>query len=413
MLNKLFIVFLFLCCLPCKSNASTLVVGKGFQYTSIQQAINAAKSGDTILVYEGIYKEHTITITKTVTLKGIGYPVLDGEKKYEIVAVKANGAVVDGFRIRHSGISTLDDIAGIKIYNCRDVAIINNILDDTFFGIYTQYGTNCIIQNNTLHTENKIQQLSGNGIHCWKCDSMQIIHNNISGHRDGIYFEFVTNSVIWRNTSENNLRYGLHFMISHNNAYFVNVFKGNGAGVAVMYTQGVKMFDNLFEDNDGDASYSLLLKEISNSYIQGNHFINNTSGIFMEGCNHLRINKNLFKNNGYALQIQANCEDDNIEQNNFINNTFDVSTNGSLVLNKFRSNYWDKYEGYDLNKDKIGDVPYRPVSMYSMLVEQNPTMMMLFRSFIVSVLDKTEKILPSLIPEALKDDSPSMKPLPL
>jgi nitrous oxidase accessory protein len=47
------------------------------------------------------------------------------------------------------------------------------------------------------------------------------------------------------------------------------------------------------------------------------------------------------------------------------------------------------------------------------MVQQNPTMMMLFRSFITSVLDKTEKILPSLIPEDLKDDAPLMKPLSL
>jgi nitrous oxidase accessory protein len=44
---------------------------------------------------------------------------------------------------------------------------------------------------------------------------------------------------------------------------------------------------------------------------------------------------------------------------NFLGNTFDVSTNGSLVLNEFNGNYWDKYDGYDLDKNKIGDVPYR------------------------------------------------------
>ena len=50
---------------------------------------------------------------------------------------------------------------------------------------------------------------------------------------------------------------------------------------------------------------------------------------------------------------------------------FDIGTNGSLVLNKFNNNYWDKYEGYDINRDGIGDVPYRPVSMYSMIVGKN------------------------------------------
>lgn len=409
---RIILSFLFALCFQ-SVYASVLHVGKGYSYSSIQKAIDASQKGDTIFVHAGLYKEHTITINKALILKGIDYPVLDGEKKFEIVAVKANHVTVEGFKIQHSGTSSLYDIAGIKIYNCKNVAIINNILDDTFFGIYSLYSNNCTIKNNTLIAYTKMQQESGNGIHCWRCDSMQIAHNNISGHRDGIYFEFVTASIIGQNTSTKNLRYGLHFMFSHNNSYVSNIFKNNGAGVAVMFTHGVKMLNNTFEDNSGDASYGLLLKEISDSYIQGNHFINNTSGIFMEGCSRIQLQKNLFEDNGRAMQIQASCESDTITQNNFIGNTFDVCTNGSLVLNKFRNNYWDKYEGYDLNKDKIGDVPYRPVSMYSMLVEQNPTMMMLFRSFIVSVLDKTEKILPSLIPEDLKDEAPLMKPLPL
>lgn len=113
------------------------------------------------------------------------------------------------------------------------------------------------------------------------------------------------------------------------------------------------------------------------------------------------------------MKIQASCMEVNVFRNNFLSNTFDVGTNGSLVLNKFNNNYWDKYEGYDLDKDKLGDVPYRPVSMYAMIIEQNPPAMILFRSFMSSLLDKTEKIMPSLTPEDLKDDHPFMKSLPL
>jgi len=111
------------------------------------------------------------------------------------------------------------------------------------------------------------------------------------------------------------------------------------------------------------------------------------------------------------MKIQASCMDIEVTKNNFIGNTFDVGTNGSLVLNTFNSNYWDKYDGYDLDKDKVGDVPYRPVSMYSMIVEKNPPAMLLFRSFITTLLDKTEKVLPSLTPEGLKDNRPRMKRL--
>jgi nitrous oxidase accessory protein len=82
-------------------------------------------------------------------------------------------------------------------------------------------------------------------------------------------------------------------------------------------------------------------------------------------------------------------------------------------MNTFDYNYWDRYEGYDLNKNQVGDVPYRPVSVYSMIVEGNPAAMMLFRSFIVSLMDKTEKVLPSIIPENLKDNFPLMLPVKL
>lgn len=404
----LFFCFARLCCV-----ANVLYVGRKATYQTIKQAVDAAKNGDTVLVETGVYLEKNIIINRSIVLKGINYPVLDGEKKYEIISVKANGVTISGFKVIHSGISSIVDIAGIKIYNCRDVVIENNILDDTFFGIYTQQGTNCTIQNNRLTAVEKTEQQSGNGIHCWKCDSMRIIANTISGHRDGIYFEFVTHSVIWRNTSFKNIRYGLHFMFSNDDAYIYNVFRGNGSGVSVMFTHGVKMFHNYFEQNWGDAAYGLLLKEISNSYIENNHFSKNTTGIYMEGASRIKIEQNVFDNNGWAMKIQSSCMDVTVTKNNFMGNTFDVGTNGTLVLNSFNNNYWDKYEGYDLNKDKLGDIPYRPVSMYSMIVEKNPPAMILFRSFMASLLDKTEKILPSLTPENLKDNHPIMKPLAL
>lgn len=101
--------------------------------------------------------------------------------------------------------------------------------------------------------------------------------------------------------------------------------------------------------------------------------------------------------------------DNDFKNNNFLQNTFDVATNGTLTLNNFENNYWDKYEGYDLDKDGIGDIPFRPVSLFSMLVERYPSAMLLFRSFMVTLFDRTEKLLPSLTPEGLKDEKPRMK----
>jgi len=231
----------------------------------------------------------------------------------------------------------------------------------------------------------------------------------VEGHRDGIYFEFVSNSVIEKNYSTKNIRYGLHFMFSNSDSYVGNTFKDNGAGVAVMYSKDVLMLENFFDHNWGPNAYGLLLKEISDARIFSNKFDKNTVGILMESTNRIDVTNNTFRDNGWAMRIQASCNENTVGYNDFYSNTFDVATNGSLSLNKFYSNYWDKYEGYDINKDGVGDVPYHPTSMYSMVIEQNPNALILLRSFMVNLLDKAEKAIPSLTPENLVDDKPLMK----
>jgi nitrous oxidase accessory protein len=405
---------LLLCCfLGSTTSASIIHVGSQHTFKTIIPALKFAKHGDSVLVEKGFYKEGNIIIDKAIFFLGKDFPTIDGDRKFEVLSIKSNNVTVKGFKIQHSGYATIDDPGGIKVYDSHHVTIIDNLVYDNFFGIYIQYSKNCVIKNNKIIAFGKEEQEIGNGIHCWKSDSLQIIGNYVSGNRDGIYFEFVTNSVIWRNISVHNIRYGLHFMFSNDDAYFSNIFENNGAGVAVMYTKNVVMMNNTFKDNWGDAAYGLLLKDISDATIFNNRFINNTSAIFMDGGNRIKVEKNTFKANGWGLKIQASCMDNIIENNNFLGNTFDVSTNSTLIQNRFIANYWDKYEGYDLNKDGIGDVPYRPLSLFSVIVERNPPAMLLFRSFMVSLLDKSEKILPSLTPENFIDNTPLIYALKL
>lgn len=408
LLHILFLLF-YASLLPAK----TVHVGAHFSSKTIKEGLAKLNSGDTLLVHEGVYKEGNILIDKSVFVIGLNYPVLDGQKKHEVVSIKANHVLFKGFKVQRSGFATLDDPGAIKVYDRNYVTIRDNILEDNFFGIYIQYGKHCIVKNNTVKAYGVEEQQIGNGIHCWKSDSLIISGNTVTGHRDGIYFEFVTNSSILNNHSFKNIRYGLHFMFSNDDSYINNTFSGNGAGVAVMFTKRVKMYDNVFEENWGDAAYGLMLKEISDSHIRGNTFNKNTTGIYMEGTNRIIVEKNKIQSNGWGMKIQASCMDNEIKTNNFIGNTFDISTNGSLVLNTFNGNYWDKYEGYDLDKNNIGDVPYRPLSLFSVIVENNPPAMLLFRSFMVSLLDRTEKMIPSLTPDNFIDNTPLMRAIRL
>ena len=407
-----FLTILFLVVLNI-ADARTIIVGKDQVVTSLRKAVDVAQAKDTILLRNGIYKEGNIIITKSITLIGVDKPVLDGENKHEILTVSGSNIIIKGILFRNSGYSSMNDYAAIGLIDARNVTIENNFVEHAYFAIHVANAQQCTISNNVIRGTPKTEQTSGNAIHLWKCDNMVVKDNSVTGHRDGIYFEFVTNSYISGNTSFNNIRYGLHFMFSNNDTYAENIFKDNGAGVAVMYSNHVHMIANTFEHNWGASAYGLLLKEISDAVIQKNKFTQNTVGILMESTNRIETDQNQFSNNGWALRIQASCDQNIIHHNNFQGNTFDVATNGTMMLNKFYNNYWDRYEGYDLNKDRVGDVPFHPVSMYSMVIEQNSNALLLLRSFIVSILDKAEKAIPSLTPEQLVDEKPLMKPLSL
>ncbi|MEX2234324.1 MAG: nitrous oxide reductase family maturation protein NosD [Cyclobacteriaceae bacterium] len=408
---RVFICFsLLLPFLPCISPAKTIVVDQKSKISNLQMAIAMAAPGDTVLVKPGTYREGNVKINKPITIIGEGYPVLDGENKHEIFTIHANNVTIKGLRLIDTGTASMNDVAAIKVLDSKNITITDNEFSDTFFGIHFSNSSQSLVENNRLQASAVAEYEIGNGIHMWKCSKITINNNQIRGHRDGIYFEFVTHSLITKNVSERNLRYGLHFMFSHNDEYRDNAFINNGAGVAVMYTKNVKMYNNTFERNWGGSSYGILLKDISDSEVINNHFIKNTIAIHLEGVSRTKLYNNDFTENGYAIRLQASCDDNIFMHNNFSSNTFDFATNGTMVLNTIDSNYWDRYHGYDLNKDGTGDVPYRPVNMYAMIVERIPAAVLLWRSFLVLLMDRAEKVIPAVTPENLKDNSPSMKP---
>ncbi len=406
-------VLILLILLPATGFGRNIIVGKNQSVTSIRKAIELAKDYDSITVMPGLYKEGALQLTKSLTIIGQNYPILEGENKYEILLISGQNICIKGLTVRNSGYSALNDYASIKLVDASKVTIDGNKITNAYFAIHVSNTSYATIRNNIITGSPRSEQLTGNGIHLWKSSYAVIENNNIQGHRDGIYFEFVTHSTIRNNHSEKNIRYGLHFMFSNDDAYLNNTFINNGAGVAVMYSKKVKMENNHFDQNWGPSAYGILLKDISDSYISHNTFYKNTIGIHLEGTSRMTIERNIFKENGWAIKVQASCENNVFQRNNFTGNSFDVGTNGSFSLDEFSSNYWDKYEGYDSNRDGVGDVPYHPVSMYSMIIEQNPNALMLLRSFTVQLLDKAEKAIPSLTPENLVDKKPMMKSLKL
>ena len=108
----------------------------------------------------------------------------------------------------------------------------------------------------------------------------------------------------------------------------------------------------------------------------------------------------------------ANSMDNIFTRNNFLSNTFDIATNSRQNFNVFSQNYWNRYRGYDLDKDGIGDVPFRPVKLFSLLTEKNEPTIMLMRSIFVEIMDVAESYIPILTPATLIDSEPRMHLIP-
>ncbi|GHC47510.1 nitrous oxidase accessory protein [Ulvibacter litoralis] len=389
--------------------AQTVEVCNTCEINSLKEAIQMAVAGDTILIKKGTYKEYNIVVDKPLTIKGENYPIIDGEDKGEIIRVTSDHVTIDGLFIINVGTSYTSDHAAIRVVRSEHFLIQNVVLEQLFFGIYIEKSSNGIIYHNKIIGDAQDEYNSGNGIQLWYSKNVLVERNIVQKVRDGIYLEFSDNIIINENTSTNNLRYGLHFMFSNDDLYTNNLFENNGAGVAVMFSKRIKMHHNTFRKNWGSAAFGLLLKEINDAEIKNNVFEENTVGINIEGSNRIVYANNDFISNGYAVKVLGACYANTFEKNNFLYNSFDLSYNSKINDNVFKDNYWSSYTGYDLDRNGIGDVPYRPVKLFSYVVNKTPETIILMRSLFIDIIDFSEKVSPVFTPDNLVDMTPQIK----
>ncbi|MBC8124998.1 MAG: nitrous oxide reductase family maturation protein NosD [Candidatus Kapabacteria bacterium] len=380
--------------------------------TTLRIVLATVADSDTVFVMPGVHVGSGFSIDKRITIIGMKGAIVDAHSKGEtIFLVKADGVVFRNLTIRNVAVSYVDDHAAIKVLGRSGIDIAGCRIENGFFAIYLSRSINCRVSNNTILGTARDETSAGNGIHAFQCRNILVTGNTVYGHRDGIYFEFMRQGTVLHNRSERNARYGLHFMFSDSCSYKNNVFESNGAGVAVMFSHFVEMIANTFSNNWGPTSYGLLLKEIKDGHLKDNHFERNTVAIHAEGASRFLIEGNTFIRNGYGFRILGGCDEITVVRNTFDGNTFDVTTNSRESFNSFHGNYWSSYEGYDLNHDGVGDVPHHPVRLYSLLVEQLPSSVILMHTAFISMLDLAERIIPTVTPELLVDNKPLMRPI--
>lgn len=162
-------------------------------YRYIQKAIDNARQGDTIFVYEGTYYEH-IKIFKQLLLIGEdkNNTIIDGSGFGDVIRISTNSLNIRGFTIQNCG-----DF-GIELYECSDITITGNIIRDNGGGIQVYFSSNVLISGNT------VEGSSGNGIEVRLSSQNLIYGNNIKDNGRGCLLLYGNRNKFMQNNFINN-----------------------------------------------------------------------------------------------------------------------------------------------------------------------------------------------------------------
>lgn len=402
-------ILIFLLFANLSARAEILTVGQNAQFQTVGAAIAVAKNGDTIRVENGIYIENLL-LDKSVILEGIEKPIIRGTGKGSVVVVAAHDCKILGFRVEKSGNDLQAEDAGILLKSNGNT-IEDNELSDILYGIYLFHSAGNFIRRNTIVGRKELETGErGAGLHLWNSPDNTLEDNEISYARDGMYIQSSANNTIRRNRVFN-LRYGLHFMNSDNNRFEDNLFFDNVAGAAIMYSQKIELRRNAFVHNRGFSSFGILFQDCRECVTEENLILNNATGVFLEGLKNSVFRRNTIAENDTAMQIFASSAQNVFTENNFINNLSPLQLVGKGSSTAWQSNYWSDYDGYDLDGDRLGDVPHRIQNIFEYLEGNFPRLRIYLNSPAAQSVVVAEKSFPVLKGSNEFDRQPLMRPV--
>ena len=196
----------------------------GFDFTKIQDAIDAATEGNIIIVRDGTYYE-VLSINKTIQLRGTNKEttIIDNQNKAEksVVTIDAKSCVFKNFTVK--GPTTTNQTIAINV-NTSDNVISNNIIMNADSGIYLGPDT----ENNSVY------------------------ENNLKNNNYGISTQNSHKNVISNNELSYDNRYGIYLSGSNNNKISDNSVSHCGTGIRIKSSDSTLVFDNvIFENRNG------------------------------------------------------------------------------------------------------------------------------------------------------------------
>lgn len=382
----------------------------------LQNAIDSASPGDTLKLAPGIY-QGAIKIDKPITIEGEGEGVIiRGNRHGSVIHILSSHVTLKNLQIEGSGSehSTID--SGIIAEDVSELKILNNRLYDVLFGIDLRNTHRSIVSENIITSKPVDLGLRGDAIRLWYSHDNQILKNRIKDSRDMVVWYSSGNRIAKNHGTDS--RYSLHFMYAGKNLIEENLFERNSVGIFFMYSSGSIAQNNIVRNSIGAFGVGIGMKDTSNFTIKNNTIIYNARGLYIDQSpfqpgttNHYEGNHILY--NTVGIQFHATQHKSFFEQNAFKGNVETVvnDTPGTKILmNEWRGNHFDDYEGLDRNNDGVGDVPHIQRAYADKLWLYYPSLRFFYGSTIMGALNFLAKLAPFSEPEVLlNDESPRMR----
>ncbi len=270
---------------PVWSEPATITVPD--DYSTIQEAINAANPGDTVLARSNTYYQNVVA-NKTLILIGEAAEttLIDGNGTGQVVEIAASNVTISGFTVQNgdSGISAIGNIHGHNISN--------NIIANNTRGIHLVSSSNNIISQNIITNNTKGLLLSSSS-HNHILDSL--MDNNeygfdIRGDELGHFLHmietsnlvngkpvyYLVNQTDFALNQTSHPETGYLGLVNCVNATVTNLtLRDNVQGLLLAYTNGSQISGNNITDNQ----YGVWLYSSSDNTLSGNNITSNDSGI--------------------------------------------------------------------------------------------------------------------------------------
>lgn len=380
--------------------------------TPLQPLIDQAAAGSTLQLAPGTYAG-PVVVNKPLTIDGGGQATIDSGGHGSVVVLRTDGAQLRGLHLTNSGDSHNDLDSGVQVRGNFNI-IKDNVIDNCLFGIDLQQSSHNIIRRNHIRSKDMPLGIRGDAIRLWYSFGNKITDNVIRHVRDTVVW-YSKDNLIARNDSADG-RYSLHFMYSQQNVVEDNHYDHNSVGIFLMYSDDVVLRRNYIGHAAGTTGMGIGFKESSGVTIEDNRLVHCATGVYLDESpfqpdTHNTFTGNVVAYNGIGVQFNSDRPGNVFRNNAFQGNLTQVAVSGASSANRntWDGNYWDDYEGFDRNRDKVGDTPYELYAYADRLWMDVPSTQFFKGAPMLEMLDFLERLAPFSSPRLmLRDKTPRM-----